>query len=222
LWVSDCDQSPCEAGSLPILPDKFEPYLGGKVFTTTLPFTTFGTPSEFPNDGYEIFSRVAVVGGSLTTPESLPLDAYVDPPSVDLSNVAVNVVPDSAIPTFGQLTQIDHNGRLLSLVALRSPLAVGYAYVIALVPLVFALAIGYVMSAHFVGKPMDMATLYAGLAAAALVILPLRAILIPIDIQGFSLTRIDLVLGLDLGVLTGLASLAFCRYLAEGEGRSRA
>lgn len=95
----------------------------------------------------------------------------------------------------------------------RSALVSAFVYAIALTPLVFAAVIGHLLFGRDRIGPADQATLYLGLAASGLTLLPLRAVLVPGEVQTASLTIADLVLGTEFGLLALLAALAHWHHM---------
>jgi hypothetical protein len=106
----------------------------------------------------------------------------------------------------------------INMVISRSTLVAVYTYGVTAAPLVFAIVIGQLMLALVSKRYVEIATLYAGLAAAGLTVLPLRAALIPSDVPQTSLTRVDLILAYQLGLLAklaGIAAFAHWRWLRQ-------
>lgn len=89
----------------------------------------------------------------------------------------------------------------------RSPIVEERTYVVALVPLAFALLFLHLLFINPTTRMIPLSDFLMALAGTVLAVLPLRVVLVPAEIEG--LTRVDTLLG--VGLLT-LTALGLARY----------
>lgn len=136
---------------------------------------------------------------SLLRPEaSLPLPRSIDEPRVAVTSVdRMASLPTSQVDVPGQ-DDVD-----LRLLVVRSWRTQGFIYAVACLPLVLLLALVSILVSS--GRASNFTDITVNLAVATLAILPLRAVLVPSDLQG--LTRIDYILMLQLLIVISMAFL---------------
>jgi hypothetical protein len=139
---------------------------------------------------------------SLLRPEtSLPLPRSIDEPRITATNVNTMASPPTTqvdIPS-----QDDVDLRMLMVRDFRTQL---FAYLVAFLPLALLAAL---VTGALLAAPSDnestVTSITVNLAVATLAILPLRAVLVPPDLQG--LTRIDYILVIQLLLIISVAFL---------------
>ena len=104
-----------------------------------------------------------------------------------------------------------HEGQTVLTIRLARPASTKlYVFVLAVLPLIFALLLLIV----FVRRPAGAAIrgeVIAGIAATLLAVLPIRLVLVPSELTG--LTLVDYLLGLEMALLAGLACFVVWRGL---------
>jgi hypothetical protein len=93
-----------------------------------------------------------------------------------------------------------------------------YVVGLALIPMLFVFITWSLFVRHRPRHAPPNADFLTGLAASILALLPLRAALVPQDLAPLAITRIDLILGLELALFAGVGVLRFC--LDEADRRS--
>lgn len=156
-----------------------------------------GGPSSFPSDRYAFdLTMYADIRDAVDrTGYFAPAKPVVDMSGLDPGLGAVVTGPNGKGNVHFQLE------------IARVPLITMYTYVVALVPICFALLFLHLLFINPASRMIPLADFLVALAATALAVLPLRTVLVPPDIQG--LTRVDTLLG--VGLLT-LSALGLARY----------
>jgi hypothetical protein len=159
---------------------------------------------------------------SLLRPEtSLPLPRSIDEPRITATNVNIMANPPTTQVDIPSQDEVDL--RMLMVREWRTQL---FVYLVAFLPLALltALVTGALLSS---GGESTVTSITVNLAVATLAILPLRAVLVPPDLQG--LTRIDYILVIQLLLIISVAFLlngwqlwVFSPEENSGERRSQA
>jgi hypothetical protein len=215
LYFDECHRDPCS-------PDGHLQVQGDDVGTAAvaLPVSMRGNAMMFPSDAYEVTASVGfdmLNKGTTSTDQRTYYDLQVVGPR-SLADLRLSVADTRYADTEGVWGKgIPTDVRLVDFLYTRNALTTGYVYAVAAAPLVFAIVLAQLIFRRIRSrptvKPLELGTLYVGLAAAGLTILPLRSTLIPAEIQGSSLTRLDFILGAELGLLAFLAAAAHAKWL---------
>jgi hypothetical protein len=197
LLVRGCGQSPCSSNGLVDMPytSFVEETPAMVTFQTDVTLPLAGDPRQFPSDRYSLGTRLDVLRNDISVGQEQPMQLFVldggGPPDLEAGLIRPQVDPYEL--------DLDLN---------RSQTIAAYVYVVALVPCVFAALIYQWIGSTARIRRLEMSGLYGALAAVGLTLLPLRAVLIPPEIQTVSLTRVDLILAAQLGLLAGIATKA--------------
>jgi hypothetical protein len=129
---------------------------------------------------------------------SLPLSRSIDESRITaVTNVNTTVSPsDTQSDVPPQKHDVD-----LKLLVVRDSRTQGFAYAVAFLPLALMIALVSILFTH--GREYNYTNITVHLAVATLSILPLRAVLVPSDLQG--LTRIDYILVIQLLLIISMA-----------------
>jgi hypothetical protein len=134
----------------------------------------------------------------LITEASLPLSRSIDESRITATNVHTTAsLSDTRVDVPPQKNDVD-----LKLLVVRDSGTQAFAYAVAFLPLALMIALVSILFTH--GREYNYTDITVHLAVATLSILPLRAVLVPPDLQG--LTRIDHIL---VGELLMIVSIAF-------------
>jgi hypothetical protein len=128
--------------------------------------------------------------------------------------VAVTVVEGSALAQYEVTAFVDspQQLRIISVAISRVPWRVITVYVVALLPLLLAVVLAHVWVRRRSGTNFDLG-FAAGLIAAMLAILPLRAVLVPGDIVAVSPNIVDDILILGVLLIAGFLFWQYARFV---------
>ena len=170
--------------------------------TVTLPVS--GWPNRFPSDVYELRMTPYVrLSPGLVFPFTEP-GAYT---TFVPTNIYITADPGLADHTLTVVEDSPTNPLIIGLLIGRSRLYQITIYIVALLPLLLGAVIAHISLRR--RQPVFDLGFFAGLIAAMLAILPLRAVLVPTDLGAEGLTLVDDIL--VLGVLL-IAALLFFQY----------
>jgi hypothetical protein len=202
LSIQGCSRPPCTPDGFLRVPDDFQPAHSTweGALATDVTVETNGEAKNFPSDSYQFQHSATelLYGTTAQGPTFIPQQAFA-------------YIAPQGLSDF-QLVSV-WAPHVVGMEVRRSTAVATYTYLVAFLPVVFALVIGQLVLSHMPQRPVDLATIYTGIAAASLTVLPLRATLIPTDIQALSLTRVDLALATEVGIFAGIAALAHARLV---------
>ncbi len=178
---------------------------GTAVVPVSLPVD--GSPNLFPSDRYVIrMSPVITLPGSISLPG---LSSY-------LNNVpvAVTLSEGSALAQYEVTAFVDspQQPRIIAVEVTRASWRVITVYVVALLPLLLAVVLAHVWVRRRTRPNFDLG-FAAGLIAAMLAILPLRAVLVPGDVAAVSPTVVDDILILGVLLIAGFLFWQYARFV---------
>jgi hypothetical protein len=183
-------------------------------FTTTVTMPTFdANPEAYPGDGYAIHIRAA-----LATVPPLGFIDDPDPSRREILPISVDAGQDEGFtghdiealappPSRSRSSAPNLFVPIASLYIFRSTPSKLYVYGMASVPILFAfMAAGLLRRrAGQRTRAPDPALLF-GLVGATLTVLPLRAVLVPDELRGVAITRVDLILATEVALLITFAA----------------
>lgn len=188
-------------------------------FSTTLNLPLGdATPRSYPGDGYVLRLRAVLAvpppltidGADAVDGNALPVSALVQPGDIVSGRQVVALVHNGAIEPPDVATINFYVFRLTSTKL--------YVYGMALAPLLFALLLvgllrrrrgngGNGGNGGSGGGWAQSADILVGLIAATLTLLPLRAVLVPDELKSEVVTRVDLLLAIQVAMLITVAAL---------------
>jgi|GEM_PF-5897352 len=170
-----------------------------------------GHPADFPQDRYDAHLTITM---QLPAPLILVPTLGENRGSYFLpfqTEVAGRSLPDRQVRvTRSSNWQVAYWSEDMDLVVERPRATVAYAYLMACLPIVFGMLFVVAFLFDSRSREQSLPTQLAGLVAPMLAVLPVRAVLVPPEIPG--LTRIDMLLGLALALMT---AAAIVRYVGE-------
>jgi hypothetical protein len=174
-----------------------------------------GWPNRFPSDAYLLYMTPAI---------SLPEGVFLSTGGGGESfYVPANVII-TADPSLGDYTltatEVGANNRLIiGIVIGRSLVYQLTIYIVALLPLLLGGVVVHIWLRR--RQPVFDLGFIAGLIAAMLAILPLRAVLIPADLSTAGLTRVDDILVLGVLLISALVFAQYARIVTTRPMRSQ-
>ena len=220
LYVEGCSSDPCtHDGAITIHPEQY--VVGGNTarYEASIRLPAGGDPRQYPFDTYGVSITIGVFPcdpQQCGFANPIPCLVIVNSGaghgasrnSLDINSFTTRVAAYEVSPEWG--VRVDHPVGIIVDIQ-RPAMLIVYVLAVVAIPLVFAVLISQSLALSNHDRPMETAVLYATLAAVGLTVLPLRAAVEPSDIAGTSLTRADLLLGSDLGLLATIAAFNHLR-----------
>jgi len=178
---------------------------GAALVSVSLPVD--GSANRFPSDSYEFkMSPVMTLPGSVSLPG---LSSFSDGVPVTVSVIEGPGLAQYQVTGFVDSPQ---DPRVIGVAISRTGWKVITVYVVALLPLLLAVVLAHVWVRRRNGANFDLG-FAAGLIAALLAILPLRAVLVPGDVAAVSPTIVDDILILGVLVIAGFLFWQYIRFV---------
>jgi len=169
--------------------------------SVTVELPAIDVPDPYPSDAYRMDLYVAVRQPPTTSFETVPLDLSVrQGPGLFGSDVRWAPI--------GILSSLGYYGS--AMVITRGPLAQGFVYAMALLPLVLIVMLTHLFAAgRETPRIRDVRDLLLPMAGVFLTVLPLRTVLVSSDIK--DITRVDLILATELATLLLIVAIVYAR-----------
>jgi len=178
---------------------------GNSVAASAVDLSLWGPPELFPSDWYVFDGRVSV--------ELPPRLILVQGPHWEWY-LPLTLTVKNGVGMAGRRVALAREegadepyDRELRVMITRDLSLVVYSYLMALVPVAFAFVLLHLLFWYPGMHEEKASALVVEPLVATLAVLPLRAVLVPVDVSG--ITRVDLLLGTGLALIV---SLALCRY----------
>jgi hypothetical protein len=166
-----------------------------------------GSATRFPSDTYEVrTSPVITLPGSVSLPG---LSSYWDGVPVVVTVSEGSGLAQYEVTAFADGPQ---DPRVIGVAISRVPWKVITVYAVALLPLLLAVVLAHVWVSRRNGATFDLG-FAAGLIAALLAVLPLRAVLVPGDVAAASPTLVDDILILGALLIAGFLFWQYMRFV---------
>lgn len=166
-----------------------------------------GSATRFPSDTYEVrTSPVITLPGGVSLPG---LSSYWDGVPVAVTVSDGSSLAQYEVTAFADGTQ---DPRVIGVAISRVPWKVITVYAVALLPLLLAVVLAHVWVRRRNGTTFDLG-FAAGLIAAMLAVLPLRAVLVPGDVGAVSPTLVDDILILGVLLIAGFLFWQYMRFV---------